>query len=216
MPTVDRVRDRARRNALRTLRLIGTELREARLAAGISQRHVATVAGLSQSRVCRTEQGTRLPIRVDELSAHAAALGLRVSVKFYPEGSPVRDAAQLRLLERLRPRVAPTFRWQAEALVAGRDDLRAWDVRLDGDGSVGIDAETRLHDIQALQRRFGAKQRDSGVDCAVLLVSDTRHNRRVLREQRQALSLSFPATPREVAAALGSGRLPDANGILII
>ncbi len=216
MATVDRARDKGRRQADKLFRGLGVELRDARLAAGLSQDHVAQVAGLDQSRVSRTERAERLPARIDELAAHCAALGLRLSLKAYPDGSPVRDAAQLRLIERFREPLAPQFLWRTEVLIGGKGDLRAWDIQLDGPGSIGIDAETRLYDIQALQRRFEAKWRDSGVDRLVLLVASSRHNRRVLAEHRDALLSTFPADTPEIMAALRRGRLPGSNGIVIL
>jgi transcriptional regulator with XRE-family HTH domain len=216
MATIDRARDRGRRQADKLLRGFGGELRDTRLAAGLSQDHVAQVAGLSQSRVSRTERADRLPARVDELAAHCAALGLRLSLKAYPEGSSVRDVAQLRLLERFRERLDRQFLWRTEVLIGGAGDLRAWDIQLDGPGSIGIDAETRLYDIQALQRRFEAKWRDSGVDRVVLLAASSRHNRRVLADHRDALRSTFPADTPEIMAALRRGRLPGSNGIVIL
>jgi transcriptional regulator with XRE-family HTH domain len=216
MATVDRAQARGDRQARKLLGVIGTELRDARLAAGLSQRHVAQVAGLNQSRVSRTKRAERIPARIDELAAHCAALGLQLSLKAYPDGSPVRDEAQLRLLERLRARVDGRFGWRSEVPIADGGDLRAWDVCLDGPGSIGVDAETRLYDIQALQRRCETKWRDSGVDRLVLLVASTRHNRRVLAEYREALRSTFPADTPEIMAALRQGRLPGSNGIAIL
>jgi transcriptional regulator with XRE-family HTH domain len=216
MPTVDRARDRGRRQARKLLHELGSELREVRLTAGLSQRHVAQAAGLNQSRVSRTERVQRLPPRVDELAAHCAVLGLQLSLRAYPEASPVRDIAQLRLIERFRPRVSEGFRWRTEVLIRGEGDLRAWDIQLDGVGSIGIDAETRLYDIQALQRRVEAKWRDSGVDRVVLLVASTRHNRSVLSQHREALRSTFPADTPEITAALRRGRLPGSNGIAVL
>jgi len=138
------------------------------------------------------------------------------SLKVYPEGPPVRDIAQLRLLERFRARLHGSFGWHSEAPVGGLGDLRAWDVRLGGSGTIGVDAETRLHDLQALQRRCETKWRDSAVDRIVLLVASTRHNRRVLAEHREALRSTFPADTTEVMAALRAGRLPSSNGIVIL
>ena len=215
MATIERLRDRGQRNASRQLRDIGTELRDARLAAGLSQDRVARAAGVTQSRISRTERSARVPARFDELATHAAVLGLRLSLKAYPDGSPVRDVAQLKLLERFRVRVDARFRWRSEVPVGGEGDLRAWDVRLDGPGSIGIDAETRLRDIQALQRRCETKWRDSGVDRVVLVVAGTRHNRQVLAECREALRSTFPADTIEVMAALRAGRLPATNGVAI-
>lgn len=215
MAVVDRIRDRGTRQAGSILRQLGTELRDARLAAGLSQRYVAEKAGLTQTRISRTERGLRPAVSVGELVIHAAVLGLRLSVRLYPEGSPVRDAGQLGLLHRFRGRVSRSFTWRTEVTFGGYGDLRAWDARLDGPGSIGVDAETRLHDIQALQRRCETKWRDSGVDRVILVVAGTRHNRSVLRDHREALRSTFPADTREVMAALTRGQLPASNGIVL-
>lgn len=224
MPTIERARARGARHARTSLAAIADELREARLAAGMSQQHVASVAGLTQSRVSRTERCQRLPPRIDELARHCAALGLRLSLRAYPDASPVRDAAQLRLLARLRAQLGPGLRWRSEVPVGGEGDLRAWDVVLDARGagapepaaSVGIDAETRLRDIQALQRRVELKRRDSGVDIVALLLADTKHNRAVLRAYRTALTSTFPLDTAAVMSALRRGQIPRASGIVIL
>ncbi len=195
---------------------LGSELRDVRLAAGVSQCHVARVAGLTQSRISRTERGQRLAPRLDELAQHCAALGLRLSLKAYPYGLPVRDAAQLRLLQRLRSQIGPGLRWRTEVPVGGVGDLRAWDVLLEGDQDIGIDAETRLHDLQALQRRTELKWRDSGVARVVLVVASTRHNRAVIREHRSALASTLPLDTAAIMRALRQGVTPPANGIAII
>lgn len=192
------------------------ELREARLLAGVSQTRIALAADLRQSRVSRTERGDGPMPRLDELARHCAAVGLRLSLRAYPDGSAVRDAAQLRLLERLRPLVAVRFRWRTEVPVTEDRDLRAWDVMLDGPARIAIDAETKLRDIQALQRRVELKWRDSGVPCVVLLVASTHHNRAVLREHRSALASTFPLDTRETLASLREGRAPAANGIVLL
>jgi transcriptional regulator with XRE-family HTH domain len=215
MPPVERARDRGLRIARLISSDLATELREARLAAGLSQRAVAEAAGLTQSKVSETELARRFR-RFDEASRHAAVLGLRLSVKAYPQGSPVRDAGQLRLLGRLRVQVHRTFRWRTEVLIGGLGDLRAWDVQLGGPGSIGIDAEMRLRDIQATQRRCETKWRDSGVDRVLLVVAATIHNRAVLREHRVALSSTFPADTAEVMRSLRRGEVPPRNGIVIV
>jgi transcriptional regulator with XRE-family HTH domain len=194
---------------------IAAELREARLAAGVSQDHVARVAGLSQSKNSRIERAQRTSARVDGLAQHCAALGLRLSVKAYPEGEAVRDAGQLRLLQRFREELDGRFGWRSEVPVVGVGDPRAWDVVLDGPGTIGIDAETRLRDIQAIQRRSELKWRDGGLDRLVLLIAATRHNRVVVREHRAALASTFPADTAEVLAALRCGLLPPRNGIVV-
>jgi transcriptional regulator with XRE-family HTH domain len=215
MPSAERARDRGHRYARELIARLGAELREARISAGLSQAAVARAAGMSQSSVSKTEGGRRARLAVGEVTRHAAVLGLRISMGTFPVGGGVRDTPQLRVIERLRPEVGTGFRWFSEVLIGGPGDHRAWDVMLVGPGRVGIDAETRLHDIQAVQRRSEAKRRDSGVDRIILLVSDTAHNRAVLREHRQALYSTFPADTAEILRALREGRLPDRNGIVV-
>lgn len=215
MATVQRTRDIGRREAQRLLQRLGTELRDARLAAGVSQRRLAEASGVSQPVISRIERAERGPT-LDAVALLAAALGQRLSVKLFPAGSPVRDAAQLRLIGRFRSRLTTAWGWATEVLVGTAGDQRAWDVFLSGPGAIGIDAETRLHELQALQRRSEAKARDSGVDRLILLVADTHHNRRVLREHREALSSTFPTDTRSIMAALQAGKLPAANGIVVL
>lgn len=216
MATIERARDRGSRQLRRISLEVGQELRDARLGSGLSQDHVANVARLTQSRISRTERGQLPTPRLEELTAHSAALGQRLSVKLYPEGIAVRDAPQLSLLQRLRVVVDGGFGWRTEVPVGGPDDLRAWDALLTGPATIAIDAETRLRDMQALQRREELKLRDSGVDRLVLLVAATRHNRAVLREFRSALASTFPLDSRETLAALRTGRAPAQNGIVLL
>jgi transcriptional regulator with XRE-family HTH domain len=216
MPTLERARDRARWQTHRISLEIGQELRDARLAAGLSQMHVARVAGLPQSRVSRTERAESPTPRLEELAAHCAALGQRLSLRSYPEGSPVRDRAQLALLERFRAAIHAGFVWRSEVPIGGPGDQRAWDAVLGDPGSIAVDAETRLRDMQALQRRLELKWRDSGVERAVLLVAATHHNRAILREFRSSIASTFPLDSRETLAALRAGRIPEQNGVVIM
>lgn len=150
------------------------------------------------------------------MARHSAVLGLRLTVKAYPEGSPIRDAGQLRLLERFRARIGDGWAWRSEVPIGGFGDLRAWDVELERGGRVGVDAETRLHDIQALQRRCETKLRDSIAQRLVLLVAATSHNRAALRQYRGALTSTFPLDTAQVMSALDHGELPAANGIVVL
>lgn len=184
--------------------------------AGLGQRHVARTSGMSQSLVSRTERGLRPEVTIDQAAMLCATLGLRLSVRAYPAGSAVRDAAQLRLLGDLRNEVSAAYGWRTEVPVGGRGDLRAWDAVLDGPARIAVDAETRLHDIQAIQRRTELKRRDSDVDLVVLLVAATRHNREVLREHRAALLSTFPLDSRELLRALRTGRVPGGSGIVLL
>jgi hypothetical protein len=71
-------------------------------------------------------------------------------------------------------------------------------------------------DIQALERRIALKQRDGEVDVVILVVADTRHNRRVLDLHRDALRPLLPLESRQVLASMRNGRLPDRSGIVLL
>jgi hypothetical protein len=81
---------------------------------------------------------------------------------------------------------------------------------------VAIEAETRLGDIQALDRRCQLKIRDGGVDFLILLVNDTAHDREVLDLHREALRSTFPLDGRQLLRAIRAGRAPEANGIVVL
>jgi hypothetical protein len=81
---------------------------------------------------------------------------------------------------------------------------------------IGIEAESRLGDIQAIDRRAQLKKRDAGLDRLVLLVADTRWNREVLGRHRDALRGSYPLDTKEVLAALAREDVPLGDGIVVL
>jgi hypothetical protein len=107
--------------------------------------------------------------------------------------------------------------WATEVPLRIPGDLRAWDAQLHIAGTViGVEAEMRSSDLQALDRRIALKRRDGGIALVVLLVADTRANRLILSEQREALRASFPLDTRAVLDPLRSGRAPLASGIVVL
>ncbi len=207
----------AREAAARSRRRLGFEVRTARLAAGLSQRAAGTAAGMSHAQFGRIERAANRTLTVEQASRAAMAVGLRVVLRTYPDGDPARDAAQLALLERFRVRLPAAVRWETEAPMPIPGDRRAWDAlaQLD-DRRAGCEAETRLQDVQALERRLALKQRDGAVDVLILLVSDTASNRRVLHLHRETLRPLLPLDGRALLAALKRGQLPEENGILVL
>jgi transcriptional regulator with XRE-family HTH domain len=97
------------------IRRLADELRNARIASGLSQRQVSQLIGVSHSAIGRIERGE---VNVDLLVLAAAricsVLGMELSVGCHPISSPARDKAHLELLERLHARVASTLRWRTE------------------------------------------------------------------------------------------------------
>jgi transcriptional regulator with XRE-family HTH domain len=90
--------DRARAELTR---LVG-ELRRARVDRGLRQVDVARSAGLSGSRLSRIERGLVGSLSISQLSLLMAAVGLDLSLRAFPAGQPIRDAAHASLLARLR------------------------------------------------------------------------------------------------------------------
>jgi transcriptional regulator with XRE-family HTH domain len=194
----------------------GEDLRRARLGSSLSQRTLGAIIGLSHSAVGRLERGELQRVTVDRIAVVAAALGLDLRVGLFPSGTPVRDAAHLALIERLRQRVSRALRWRAEVPVPLPGDLRSADVVIDGPAvDEMVEAETRLDDLQALERRIRLKQRDMQVRRVVLLVADTRHNRAVLEAHPEVVE-RFPVSTRACLATLGAGRDPGGDAIVLL
>jgi hypothetical protein len=151
------------------------------------------------------------------VAQYLSVVGLELSARAYPVGGGLRDASQLRLLGKFKPLVSPPFLWLGEVPMPTRGDLRAWDAGLVRDGlRIGVDAETRIRDAQALDRRVMLKLRDSGWDRAVILIAATRANRGVLREFGDALRSNFPVPQADALAALAQGADPGGNCLIVL
>ena len=212
MATRERARDRGRRRAADDLRAVGLEIRRSRLGAGVSLRAVGDAAGVDHVQVWKLERGRRSGLDLERIGSIGAVVGLDVRLKAYPAGDPLRDAGQLRLLERLRRELHPSLRWRAEVPLPIAGDLRAWDAVIEGYGwRIAVEAETVLADIQAAERKLELKRRDAGdqVDQVVLLVADTPRNRLAL-----GAFAALAGRTREILGALRAGRAPT-SGIVI-
>ena len=111
MPSRYRRRDLGVHRADLCLRQVADELRAARLSAGLSLRSVGEAAGISPSQLSRLEHAVAPQVSVRMLSVLFAVLGMRLSVRPYPEGTPLRDAAHARLLARFRAGLPPSVRF---------------------------------------------------------------------------------------------------------
>ena len=217
MATRDRPIDRANRTVATLVSSTARELREARLAAGLSQRAVASAAGVSHPTVSRIERGASPEVSLLVIARLSAAVGLKPTLRLFPDGDPVRDIAHVRLLERLHERIHPQLRWRTEVPLAIARDPRAWDATIAGLGFVvGVEAETRVRDAQAVGRRINLKQRDGELDHVILLVAETRANRRALAAASGALAAAFPISQRDCLRALREGRDPGGSSIIVL
>lgn len=194
---------------------VRADLAQARRGAGLSRAAVARPSGLSRSSLERLETGARRST-VRELAAVGAAVGLAVRLRNYPAGDAIRDAGQRRLLERLRARLHASLGWATEVAIQISGDRRAWDAVISGARwRLGVEAETVLDDLQSVERRLSLKQRDGDVDHVILLVSDTRRNRRALAAASGAFA-ALRADPRTLLATLAASREPASSAIVVL
>jgi hypothetical protein len=153
------------------------------------------------------------------LSRLAALLGLELSVGLHPVGDPVRDRGQLAIGRRFEALLSSTWQVTNETLLPKPGDTRAWDklLRLRGDDyRVGVDLETRIHDIQALTRRTRLRDRDGGVDAILIVLSDSSTNRRLVGDLRAALGAEYGTIPRATLSALRAGRRLPGSGLILV
>jgi hypothetical protein len=87
---------------------------------------------------------------------------------------------------------------------------------IDGRDQVAVEAETRLVDVQALQRRIELKSRDSGIATVILLMSASRSNRETVRLFGEPLRESFPVRGVEALRMLRKGRLPAGSAAILL
>jgi transcriptional regulator with XRE-family HTH domain len=219
MPSAMRLQEEARRRTRRQLDDIGSELLEGRLTLNLSQQLLAEACGMSRKHYGQIERGSNSSLTIAELNRIAAVLGLMPSIRVYPGGVSVRDVASATRLQRFLAEVRHplTFRLEvALPVVEGRLERRAWDAVVYRDRErCAVELEMRLRDVQQLRRRFDLKRRDDPTESFLLLIADTRHNRRVLAAF-DALFADLPRLrPSQVRTALAEGRLPP-TGILLI
>ena len=189
------------------------------MGAGLSLRDLGTALQVSPQTILRDERAQFPPgARPDVLARHAAAVGMRVRIKAYPDGEPLRDAAQMELMRHFRERIKAPHQFAFEVPVTNDPgDQRAWDATITFPGwTCALEFVTRFYDCQAQLRAFQLKLRDGHVDRLIVVVKATHANRRALRSARDVIANVFPMSTRRVIAALASGRDPGANGIALV
>lgn len=188
--------------------------------AGLTLRTVGRAVGMSYSQVGRVERGVLPSASVGQLARIGAVVGLDVRVRTFPGAGPLRDAAQLSLLDRLRRRLPAVLRLRTEVPVAIAGDQRAWDGVLsgfsDGGAPLRVEAETRIHDAQAQLRKITLKLRDDGAEHVLLVVADTPRNRAAVRLMEAVVGESFPVPARAALAALSAGLHPGGSALVFL
>jgi transcriptional regulator with XRE-family HTH domain len=219
MPTATRALDRGTHLARRHAKEVGEEFLERRLMLGQSQEHVAASCHLSRGRYGLIERGQSTSVSILEIDRIAAILGLSPSLRLYPDRMPVRDAGHAARLMRLLEHVRAPLNYQTEVALPVRDDRyeqRAWDAMILGTGArTAIELEMRLRDVQAAIRRIDLKRRDDPTEHFLLLIADTRNNRRVLAEFDGLFAGLQRLKSSIVRGALMAGRQPGSGIVLV-
>jgi Helix-turn-helix. len=195
---------------------IGDELSNARRSGGLSVRQVARAVGVSAARIERAERGDPSALTIDLAARIAPVVGLLLAASLYVNGDPVRDRAHLALLERFRLRLDRSLVWRTEVPMPIAGDLRAGDGVIEAAfGMILVEAETKVTDIQAVERKAALKQRDLGADRLILLIADTPNNRRVVALYPE-LRERFPIGARRCLSALARAEDPGGDCLLIL
>lgn len=176
---------------------------------------------MSYSQVGRIERAVHANVSTTQLAKIGAVVGLDVRVRAFPGPAPLRDAAQLALVDRLRQRLNPILTLRTEVPLPLEGDQRAWDAIISGFVTLHApplpaEAETRIHDFQAQTRRILLKARDGGFDHILIVVAATRNNRLAVRAAGSAVGELFPVPAREALAALAAGEHPGGSALLFL
>lgn len=213
---VSALRDAARQGHW-ILRDLGRELRVARIAAGMTQREIARLVGRSASHVSRVEHGRVAGVYMTDLTAHAAAVGLKPWFRLFPAVHRPMDAPQLATLHRFRERISPAWSIAVEVPIPVDGDLRAADAIISiPDCRCLVEVITRLADWQMQVRAARLKHRDLRTDRLILAVADTTTNRHQLRGVPESAMSDFPLRTRDAFVALRTGADPGANAIILV
>jgi transcriptional regulator with XRE-family HTH domain len=199
------------------LATVGREIRLARRQHALSQQAVGRASRTSRSKVSRVERGRAPRLTIADASAMLAAVGLDLVVRAVPGGDPIRDAGHAALLARFRVRLHRSITWATEVPLPIPGDRRAWDALIGRDQwRVGVEAEMRPGDLQALERRLALKHRDGGTDHLILLLPDTVDNRRFIRAHEPQLRQRFTLPGPAALAMLGAGTEPSGDALVVL
>jgi transcriptional regulator with XRE-family HTH domain len=213
--TRERARDRGRRLGFKALGVIADELRVARVTSGTSRRELGGLVGVSRTTEARYETGRFEAATIIGAAELLAAAGVGLTVSTFPLGDPPRDFKHAAIVRELLAHVAEPLSWRTEVPLPNAGDARSWDALIRGTGRrTGIEVIRVLGDVQATSRRIALKRRDGGVDHLLVVLADTRSNRRTLAEWDTFL----PELPRLgkafVLRELSEGRHPG-DGIVL-
>jgi transcriptional regulator with XRE-family HTH domain len=227
-----RIQAEARRSAAELARKVGSELRQLRQDAGLSQAQVAELAGLSQALVSLLERA-KVEITLPTLVHAASALGASVRTGIYPDtGPPIRDHVQARMIEAFLRWVHP--RWHRFLEVVLRRPVRGVIdvVLLEPDERVMVATEAQS-DMRRLEQqlRWGHAKAEALMSSdlvaalaiedrpktvsSLLLLRSTRVTRELATTFRETLATAFPAPYEAAIEALRGPATPWPGSALV-
>jgi DNA-binding XRE family transcriptional regulator len=220
-----RLRIEAARRADGIGRAVGESFRHAREDAGLPQRKVAEVAGVSSSHYAEIEIGSAHP-SLEAMAAISLALGGELSVRFHSGTGPrIRDRIQAAMVEAVLRVLDPRWAHFVEVPVyrpaVGVIDLvlaeRATDLL------VAAEFHSQLRRLEQQIRwargkadslpstSIGELSRRTAVD-RLLVLRSTRETRALAVDFAKTLSSAYPARTSEIVEALrGEARWPGSG-----
>src|SRR5690242_8965624 len=117
MPTRETALRRGTERGRALVHRLCDEAEVARAERGTSFATLGRAMGVGGGQVARICRGESPGVSVVRLSQLLSLLGLELSARAFPVGLPIRDVAQVRLLDRLRRRLAPELIWRSEVSV---------------------------------------------------------------------------------------------------
>ncbi len=200
--------------------LLGVLVREeviARRDRGLTLDDVFGAARPSPAMGSRIERGQVPDVGIIRMATILSIVGLDLSARAYPGGSPLRDGGHGVVLGRFRSILHSSLGWGSEVALPRLGDPRAWDGLIKGPGwRFGVEAETHPTDAQALVRRIELKVRDGAVDGVILVLPTTRHVRTFLAAARDVVAPAFPVPGRRAVELLRAGVCPGGNAIVLV
>jgi transcriptional regulator with XRE-family HTH domain len=212
----------------------GRAVRALRFRRGWRQADVAERAAVSRAIVGRVERGERTGLSIDDIDRVAEALGATADLRLSWQGEGMDrllDEAHARLVDAVVRRLR-ALGWDVAVEVTfsrygerGSIDVMAFhpgcralvvievkSVTPDMQAMIaGIDRKARLAPALALDRGW-----DAAVVARVLVIGDTRTNRRRLDEHQATLSVALPARTRDVLRWLHDPAGGAVSGIWIL
>ncbi|HEX5579213.1 MAG TPA: helix-turn-helix domain-containing protein [Candidatus Limnocylindria bacterium] len=199
----------------------GAELRVARISAGLTQRQVASRAGVSQPMVAAAEAGDP-GLSLAMRCRLAAATGHELALRLHPVSSiPLRDSGQLKVAQAIADDAADSWRSRFE-VPTGPGPMQAADMLLEGvEEVVHVEIERALVDFQAQLRAAEIKRaslaaRESRPVRLVIAMPATPAARRLIAQHAGVIKRALPVSSRSIWLAIRGGRPVGGDGLLLV